>query len=158
MIHYIHNHKQTIETRSRITIFDIIFNDWISISIASVGIIADYFLRRIPYPNDRNSSRLFHHMDIDGDHKVDIREFQSYLIQLFHANDVVSFEFGRKVSPPEVAKQFSLWEPKTRNMRWNCLMDYFDDDKDLAIDYDEFKALKANKFDAFNCLLSRDIG
>lgn len=78
--------EELTELRSRITIFDLIFNNWITTSIASLGVLADYFLGRIPYPNERNSSRLFRFIDDNFDEKVDLKEFQSYLVKLFHAH------------------------------------------------------------------------
>ena len=67
--------------------------------------------------------------------------------------DVVSFEFGRKVRPVEVANHLSLWGPHTHNLRWNCLLDQFDENDDQSIDYNEFQSLKRRKLDAFNCLV-----
>jgi hypothetical protein len=72
-------------------IFDIVFENWKTVSIASLGILSDVFLGRIPFPNEKNTSRLFNYMDEDNDQKIDIDEFGIYLVKLFHAHSIQAF-------------------------------------------------------------------
>lgn len=83
---FIQKSKSIKETTKMKSIFDIIFANWRTVSIASVGIVFDLFFKRIPYPNEKNTTLLFKYMDEDNDQKVDVNEFETYLIKLFHAH------------------------------------------------------------------------
>ncbi len=72
-------------------IFDIVFENWRTASIASLGILTDIFFGRIPFPNEKNTSRLFDYMDEDNDQKIEINEFGIYLVKLFHAHSIQTF-------------------------------------------------------------------
>jgi hypothetical protein len=56
-----------------------------------LGILSDIFFGRIPFPNEKNTSRLFDYMDENNDQKIDINEFGIYLVKLFHAHSIEAF-------------------------------------------------------------------